>query len=583
MPRIEEVLTEALGDAFEKAGYDRSYAAVRPSDRPDLGDYQCSGAMACAKVYHESPFSIAGKIVECASDAPFDAEAVKPGFINLRIHGDFLATWLERLSADEDLMIPKAGNPETIIIDYGGPNVAKPLHVGHLRAAVIGESIKRLLRACGHKVLGDVHLGDWGLQMGLIITELRHRDPTLPYFTQEEGPFPGEAPFTISELEEIYPAASARSKTDEAYREEALEATRELQDGHPGYRALWEHIIRVSVSDLKNNYKRLNVEFDLWKAESDAQPYIPGIVEDLREKGLARTDQGALVVDVSEAGDKKELPPCIILKSDGAALYSTTDIATIYERMKLFSPDRIIYVVDKRQEMHFVQVFRTVRKAGIVKEETGLTHVGFGTMNGKDGKPFKTREGGVMRLEYLLDDIEEQMAGKIRDNKNVRAEDAERTAKLVALAALKYGDLQNQASKDYVFDVEKFTSFEGNTGPYILYTIVRIRSILERAGEEGFASGKISGPQSDAEKALMLDLAGFGACVADAADELAPHRICSYVYHLSNDFNHFYHETRIIQEEDETRRSSYLALLELTGRVLDKAIDILGFEAPEHM
>ena len=583
MPKMEEILSNRLGDYFEKAGYDRSYASVRPSDRPDLGDYQCSGALICAKIYHEAPLVIAQKVTACIDDAPFEAEAVRPGFINLRLHGDFLASQLEELRQDDRLGIPQAAEPETIIIDYGGPNVAKPLHVGHLRAAVIGESIKRLLRALGHNVLGDVHLGDWGLQMGLIITELHHRSPELPYFTQEEGPYPEEAPFTIAELEEIYPGASARSKTDEAYREEALEATRALQEGHPGYRALWEQITRVSVSDLKKNYERLNVEFDLWKSESDVQSYIPGIVGDLKERGIARYDQGALVVDIAEPGDKKELPPCIILKSDGAALYSTTDVATIYERMQLFRPDRIIYVVDKRQEMHFIQVFRTVRKAGIVGETTTLTHVGFGTMNGKDGKPFKTRDGGVLRLEYLLDDIENEMTEKIRDNRNVRAEDAGRTARLVALAALKYGDLQNQASKDYIFDVDKFTSFEGNTGPYILYTIVRIRSILEKAKEEGYSAGKLLAPCSEPEKDLMLDLTGFGEAVGGAAAELAPHRLCGYIYHLSNNFNRFYHETRIVQESDEMRRSSYLALLELVWRVLVRAIDILGFEAPEHM
>jgi arginyl-tRNA synthetase len=494
------------------------------------------------------------------------------------------------MAADERLGAEKASEEKTVIIDYGGANVAKPLHVGHLRSAVIGESIKRILRFAGHKTIGDVHLGDWGLQMGLIITELKHRQPDLPYFDDSwEGAYPEEAPFTISELEEIYPAASLKSKEDEAYKKEALEATYQLQHGSKGYHALWEHILRVSIEDLKKNYSNLNVEFELWKKESDAQPYIPGLVSYLKENGYARMDQGALVVDVAEETDTKKVPPCMILKSDGASLYNTTDLATIIMRMENWAPDQIIYVVDKRQELYFTQVFRCARKTKLVREETGLDFLGFGTMNGKDGKPFKTREGGVMRLENLIREINEEMLRKILENHEADPEEAKETAKVVALSAIKYGDLSNQASKDYVFDVDKFTSFEGNTGPYILYTIVRIKSILKRyllqSGRDA-SSLKDLGilpAASESEKALGIALTGFAPAVRTAAEELAPHKICGYIYELSNAFNRFYHESKILTEEKEAQKESYIALLELTRRVLEQGIDLLGFTAPERM
>ena len=490
------------------------------------------------------------------------------------------------MEKDEKLGADTAKEPKTIVIDYGGPNVAKPLHVGHLRSAIIGESIKRIGRFVGHKVIGDVHLGDWGLQMGLIITELKHRQPELVYFDDSyTGEYPAEAPFTISELEEIYPCASGKSKEDEAYRQEALEATHLLQQGKPGYMALWNHIMSVSVTDLKRNYANLNVSFDLWKKESDAQPYIPDMVEMMKEKGFAYEDQGSLVVDVKEETDTKEIPPCMLLKSDGASLYTTTDLATIVERMKLFQPDEILYVVDKRQELHFIQVFRCARKTGLVKEDTRLSFLGFGTMNGKDGKPFKTREGGVMRLENLIADIDEEMFTKIVENRSVRDKDARDTAKIVGLAAIKYGDLSNQATKDYIFDVDRFTSFEGNTGPYILYTIVRIKSILNRYVEAGgnLEAGEILPASNGSEKNLMLQLSGFGSMIESAFEEKAPHKICAYIYEVSNAFNSFYHETKILSEENQAQKESYIRLLQLTKRVLETSIDLLGFEAPDKM
>ena len=588
MKKIMEQMAEELSAAFEKAGYDPSYGKVTVSNRPDLCEYQCNGAMAGAKTYHKAPFMIADDVVAQLSDSQIfsRAEVVKPGFINLDVKPEFVAEYMNKMAEDEKLSVETVKNPKTIIIDYGGPNVAKPLHVGHLRSAIIGESIKRIGRFVGHKVIGDVHLGDWGLQMGLIITELKHRKPELVYFDDSfTGEYPTEAPFTISELEEIYPGASGKSKVDEAYRNEALEATHLLQQGKPGYMALWNHIMNVSVTDLKRNYANLNVDFDLWKKESDAQPYIPDMVEDMKKRGFAYEDQGALVVDVKEESDTKEIPPCMLLKSDGASLYTTTDLATIVERMKLFQPDEILYVVDKRQELHFIQVFRCARKTGLVNPETKLSFLGFGTMNGKDGKPFKTREGGVMRLENLIADIDEEMYRKIVENRSVKDKDAKDTAKIVGLSAIKYGDLSNQATKDYIFDVDRFTSFEGNTGPYILYTIVRIKSILNRYVQEGgdLSAGKILPAVNDSEKNLMLQLSGFAAMVENAFEEKAPHKICAYIYEVSNAFNSFYHETKILSEEDQAQKESFLQLLQLTRRVLETSIDLLGFSAPDRM
>ena len=583
-----DLLSAEVAKAFAEAGYDEKYARVSLSNRPDLCEYQCNGAMAAAKEYHKAPIMIANAVVEAmqGSEVFGEIQAVNPGFINMKVNNEYLSQYLNGMEKDERMGCEKAENPKTIMIDYGGPNVAKPLHVGHLRSAIIGESVKRIARFAGHKVIGDVHLGDWGLQMGLIITELRERKPELVYFDEAyEGEYPAEAPFTISELEEIYPTASGKSKQDEAYKEAAMQATYELQHGRRGYQALLKHILNVSVTDLKRNYANLKVDFDLWKGESDAQPYIPDMVQKMKDGGYAYVSDNALVVDVKEDTDTKEVPPCMLLKSDGASLYTTTDLATIVERMKLYNPDEIIYVVDKRQEMHFIQVFRCARKCGLVTDKTKLKFLGFGTMNGKDGKPFKTRDGGVMRLEYLLKDINEEMLKKIQESRPMEEKEAEETAKIVGLSAVKYGDLSNQASKDYIFDVERFTSSEGNTGPYILYTIVRIKSILRKYEESGkkAGEGKIGAGRSDSEKALQLELSKFNSVMETAFEECAPHKICAYIYDLANAFNKFYHETKILATDDMEAQSSWISLLLLTRRVLETCIDVLGFEAPEKM
>ena len=588
MKKLADMLSAELGKAFEASGYNSKYGKVTLSNRPDLCEYQCNGAMAAAKEYHKAPFMIADDVVGGLKESTLiaEVESVKPGFINLKVSTEALAQYMKGMSGEEALGFEKNENPKTMIIDYGGANVAKPLHVGHLRTAIIGESVKRIARFAGDKVIGDVHLGDWGYQMGLIITELKKRKPELPYFDEQfAGEYPEEAPFTIDELEEIYPTASAYAKEHEDYKEEALHATYLLQNGHRGYTAIWKHIMRVSVADLKKNYANLNVEFDLWKGESDAQAYIPDMVEYLKKEGYARYDDGALVIDVKEESDTKEIPPCMILKSDGASLYGTTDLATLIEREKLYHPDEVVYVVDKRQELHFVQVFRSARKAHIVSDDTKLQFIGFGTMNGKDGKPFKTREGGVMRLENLIGDIEERMYNKIMENRAISEEEARQTAKIVGLSAIKYGDLSNQASKDYVFDVDRFTSAEGNTGPYILYTIVRIKSILNKYKETNKepVKGIVKAAQSKSEKELMLELARFNEAIENTYTEKAPHKICAYVYDLANALNHFYHETKILAEENEERQASFISMLLLTKEVFEACIDMLGFEAPERM
>ena len=588
MKTLIDLITEQVTNAFTGQGYDAKYGKVTLSNRPDLCEYQCNGAMAAAKEYKCAPFIISDKIAQALAEKELfeSVESVKPGFINMKVSPAYLAKYVSDMKADEGRFgCDKAAHPKTIIVDYGGANVAKPLHVGHLRSAVIGESIKRIGKFMGHHMIGDVHLGDWGLQMGLIIVELKERKPDLVYYDESyTGEYPKEAPFTISELEDIYPTASKKSKEDEAFREAAMEATSQLQAGRRGYRALLAHILDVSVTDLKKNYDNLNVSFELWKGESDAQPYIPDMVQMMKDKGFAYMSEGALVVDVKEDTDTKEIPPCIILKSDGASLYSTTDLATIVMRMQDYNPDAIIYLTDQRQSMHFVQVFRCARKTGLVGPDVELTHIGFGTMNGKDGKPFKTRD------EYLLDEINEEMLKKITENQkekenlDISEEEAKQTAKTVALAAVKYGDLSNQASKDYCFDIERFTSFEGNTGPYILYTIVRIKSILKKyTAKNSLPDAPILGAHSASEKNLMLVLSRFNAMMENAYEEKAPHKICAYIYELANAFNGFYHETKILSEEDLKVQASYIGLLVLTKNILETCIDVLGFSAPDRM
>lgn len=588
MQKILNLISQDVMAAFEKAGYDAEYGKVTISNRPDLCEYQCNGALALARKYKKAPIMIANEVAAILkSEKTFSmVDAVAPGFLNMNIAEEFLTDYVQGMAEAEHFGLEKPEKPETVIVDYGGPNVAKPLHVGHLRPAIIGESVKRIIRYVGHNVYGDIHMGDWGLPIGLIFTELKLRKPDLIYWDETyTGEYPQEPPFTIAELEEIYPTASGKSKQDAAYKAEAMENTYKLQSGVRVYRALWQHVMTISVADLKENYRKLNVEFDWWKGESDVNDIIPRMVEYMKKEGYAYISDGALVVDVKEETDTKEMPPCMILKSDGAALYNTTDLATIMDREEKIHPDKIIYVVDKRQDLYFEQVFRCARKTKLVRPETELCFLGFGTMNGQDGKPFKTRDGGVMRLEYLMREIREEMVRKIMEGHATDAGEAEQTAAIVALSAIKYGDLSNQASKDYIFDIDRFTSFEGDTGPYILYTIVRIKSILNRFQEAGgdVEACRIRVPQNDAEKCLMLQMTGFNAMMQSACDEIAPHKVCAYIYDLANAFNHFYHETKILTETDEEKKSGWIALLQLTKQILETCIEVLGFEAPERM
>ena len=583
MEKILNIITAKMQQAFADAGYDASFGRVTVSNRPDLCEYQCNGALAAAKQYKCAPIAIANAVVEKLNAADYDmVEAVMPGFINLKLSGAFLQDYLEQMRRAEDFGICKSGAGQTVVVDYGGPNVAKPLHIGHLRSAIIGESIKRLFRFFGYNAIGDIHLGDWGLQMGLIISELQERQPELCYFDAAyTGPYPEEAPFTITELEEIYPAASAKKKVDEVFAEKAHTATFELQSGRPGYRALWQHIMRLSLADMRKIYDNLDVHFEAWLGESDADPYIPAMVEDFKSRGIAVQSEGAWVIPVALEGDKKEIPPCILVKSDGSAIYATTDLATMVQRMRDFKPDRMFYITDKRQNLHFEQIFRAAKLGGILPEDYTVEHLGFGTMNGKDGKPFKTRDGGVMRLEVLIREMTDFVRAKVVENQIVDASAVEETTAKIALAALKYGDLSNQPTKDYIFDMDRFAAFEGNTGPYILYTIVRIKSILAKYG--AWEQLSIQAPANNYAKDLMLAITKFGPAMESALAAAAPNQICAYIYELSGCVNKFYHETRILGEEDETLKAGYIALIGLAKNILETSIHILGFSAPEKM
>ncbi len=582
MQKILDMITGKMQQAFADAGYDASFGKVTVSNRPDLCQYQCNGAMAAAKQYRCAPIVVAKAVVEKLDGDDFSmCEAVMPGFINLKLSDSFLAHYLEAMRTEADFGVEKCGQGKTIVVDYGGANVAKPLHIGHLRPAIIGEALKRICSFMGYHAIGDVHLGDWGLQMGLIIAELQERQPELPYFDPDfTGEYPKESPFTLTELEEIYPTASAK-KTDPVFAEKAHTATYELQQGRRGYRAIWDHIMGVSLPDLRRIYDALDVHFEKWLGESDADPYIPAMIEDLKSRGLAVLSEGAWVIPVAEEADKKEVPPMILVKSDGSSIYATTDLATMVQRMQDWNPDKMLYITDKRQNLHFEQVFRAAKKSGIVKAETELEHVGHATMNGKDGKPFKTREGGVLRLEQLVKDMTDFVRAKVVENKIVAEDEVEETTAKIALAALKYGDLSNQPTKDYNFDLERFAAFEGNTGPYILYTIVRIKSILAKYGP--WEQLSIQAAANDYARDLMLAITKLSPTLEAALRTSSPNLICAYIYELSGAVNKFYHETRILGEADEGLKAGYIALIGLAKNILETCIGLLGFSAPEKM
>ncbi len=589
MLTLKQKLSEIVKTAFSSCGYDESYGVVTVSNREDLCQFQCNGALAAAKFYRKNPVAIAQEIVASLEGNKIFASVTfaPPGFINMNVSDDYLATYAGEMLIDSRLCLPKAPDKKTIVIDYGGPNVAKPLHIGHLRTAIIGEALKRLAKFLGHEVIGDVHLGDWGLQMGLIIAGLESKQPDLCYFDENyDGDYPKGCPVTIDDLNALYPEASARSKVDEEFKKTAQKATYDLQNGRRGYVALWKSFLEISVSDLKKSYAKLNVDFDKWLGESDSAPYVEDMIASLKDRGLAYLSDGALIVDVALPDDKEEIPPIIISKSDGSQLYGTTDIATIIQRVRDFDPDEIWYVVDIRQALHFKQVFRATRKAGFIRYDVELFHIGFGTMNGKDGKPYKTRDGGVMRLSDLIETVSSAALAKMNESEVMREvsdEDKKTEAEKVGIAALKFGDLINQPAKDYVFDMDRFLASEGKTGPYLQYCVVRIASVLAKAEEAGISCGDILPPSSASERALILKLASVGDVLFRAIDEKAPTGICEVLFDIAGVFNRFYHENKILTEENVARRASWLSLLKLTHKMMTTLLEILAIDIPDHM
>ena len=586
MTDLKGRLTAAVAAAFAAEGLPLDRAAVSASDRPDLADFQSNGALAAAKPARANPREIAARVAARLGDDPdlASVEVAGPGFINLRVADALLAERTMAVEASALAGATPVETPRRVLVDYGGPNVAKPMHVGHLRASIIGEAIKRIFRFRGDEVLGDAHFGDWGFQMGLLITALGEQDPKSPFMADGQGPFPAQSPVSLEDLEQLYPAAAARAKSEPQFRERARRATAELQAGRPGYRALWTHFVAVSRSALQREFHALGVEFDLWKGESDADPLIAAMVDDLAAKGLLVEDQGARIVRVAEPGDRRELPPLLVVSSEGSAMYGTTDLATIVDRRRGLDPQLMLYVVDQRQADHFEQVFRAAALAGYAESGT-LEHIGFGTMNGVDGKPFKTREGGVLKLHDLIG----QATGKARERLReaglggeLAEAEFEATAHKVAVAALKFADLSNHRGTSYVFDLDRFTSFEGKTGPYLLYQAVRIKSLLRRAEAEGAAAADIVvGEPAERDLALVLD--AFATAVAEAYDKRAPSFVAEHAYRLAQAFSKFYAACPVLSAPDAARRASRLALCRTTLKQLTCALELLGIETPDRM
>ncbi len=587
MTDLATQLADACVAAFEAEGLAARWGTVKQSDRPELADFQCNGCMGAAKQAGMNPRELAARIAPklAEHDAIERVDVAGPGFLNIVVTNAALSGVADQVRKDERAGAMPAAQTEKLVVDFGGPNVAKPMHVGHLRSAVIGDTIVRLMRFMGDEVVGDTHLGDWGLQMGLLIVAVMDEQPGLPYFDERNrGPFPAEPPVDMDDLSRLYPMASARSKEDEAYARRAQEAVAEMQAGRPGYRALLRHFIDVSVAALKVDYGFLDVHFDLWKGESDVDPLIQPMVDDLKARGLARLDDGAWIIDIARDSDKKDMPPFMLVNSRGATGYHATDLATIIDRVETIGPDRILYVVDQRQAFHFEQVFRASEKVGLMREDR-LEHIGFGTVNGPDGKPFKTREGGTLRLADLnamaLDEAlrkigEAGLSGEIGEEERVDI------ARLVARAALRFADLKNQRTTNYVFELDKFSSFEGKTGPYLLYAVVRLKSLLRRAGEAGHAAGDIR-VESEAERKLVLALDGFSLALNLAREKRMPHYLCEHVYGLAQAFSAFYGAHPIAKESDGELRASRLGLCEAVLAQLIVGLGILGITAPERM
>ncbi|MDO1558426.1 arginine--tRNA ligase [Brevundimonas sp. 2R-24] len=586
MTDLRTALSEAAGAAFAAEGLAAELGRVTASDRPDLADFQCNGALAAAKQAKANPRELAARIAERLKADPRIAsvEIAGPGFINLRVTDQALAARATETASDAMAGAAPVSQPRRVVVDYGGPNVAKPMHVGHLRASIIGESLKRLFRFRGDQVWGDAHFGDWGFQMGLLITALAEEGLAGAFMAEGEGPFPAESPVTLADLERLYPAAAARAKAEPEFRDRARRATAELQAGRPGYRALWKHMHDVSMAALQRDFAALGVTFDLWKGEADVDPLIPPMVEELRAKGLLVEDQGAQVVHIAREGDKRELPPLLVISSEGSAMYGTTDLATIVDRRNEQAFDLVLYVVDQRQADHFEQVFRAAYLAGYAAEGS-LEHLGFGTMNGPDGKPFKTREGGVLKLADLIEMTRAKARERLREaqlGEDATADEFEAIAGKVAVAALKFADLSNWRGTSYVFDLDRFMSFEGKTGPYLLYQAVRIKSLLRKAADQGFGAGAVVVAEP-AERDLALTLDAFAQAVEEAYDKRGPNTIAEHAYRLAQSFSKFYAACPVLAADTVEARASRLALSQATLKQLETALDLLGIETPERM
>ncbi|MCK6418114.1 MAG: arginine--tRNA ligase [Alphaproteobacteria bacterium] len=589
MTTLTQTLSGLFGSAFAALGLGESLGAVKTSDRPELAQFQCNGAMAGAKALGKNPREIAQAVIEklqSQKDVFQKLDIAGPGFINITLTDDFIARALHTMATDPLRGVTQHPK-ETIILDYGGPNIAKPMHVGHLRAAIIGDALRRMCLYAGYRAIGDVHMGDWGLPMGQIISELEIRHPDWPYFDPAfAGPYPAQSPLSMDDLEEIYPAASNACKNDQSRLEAARLATRDLQDGRPGYRALWQHFISVSIAGMKANFTALGVHFDWWKGEADAHPFIGPMVEKLRAQNLAVESDGALVVPVAREDDKKEIPPLILYKSDGAVMYGTTDLATIVDRVEHENPAKIIYVVDQRQALHFEQVFRAARLSGIAGPKTELIHAGFGTMNGTDGKPFKTRAGGVMKLEDLITMAVEKAQARLEEAKlaqEVDTAEKESIARKVGIAALKFADLQNNRVADYIFDIDRFVAFEGKTGPYLQYQAVRIQSLLRKAESQNLRISESQIMIQDSDRSLALFLCAFPDHFEIALRNHTPHVLCDYAFTLAQAFSTFYGACHILSEPDAVLRQSRLHLCALTLQTLTAVLGILGIDVPERM
>ena len=587
MADLAAQLTAACAAAFEAEGLEARWGAVRRSDRPELADFQCNGCMGAAKQAKTNPRELAARIAPLieAHEAVASVEVAGPGFLNIIVTDAVLSGVAEHVRTDMRAGASALKMAERVVIDFGGPNVAKPMHVGHLRSAVIGDTLVRLFRFLGDEVTGDAHLGDWGLQMGHLLTELKEEQPDLVYFDADFiGPYPETSPVTIEDLARLYPLASGKAKADPARNELSQTAVAEMQAGRPGYRALLRHFIEVSIAALKVDYAFLGVEFDLWKGESDVDALIPEMVDALKDKGLAELDDGAWIIKIERESDKKEMPPFMLLNSRGGTGYHATDLATIVDRIATLHPDRILYVVDQRQALHFEQVFRAADLAGLMRESQ-MEHIGFGTVNGADGKPFKTREGGTLRLADLnamaLAEAEKKI-GEAGLSGDIGADERLEISGLVARAALRFADLQNVRTTNYVFDLDRFTSFEGKTGPYLLYAAVRLKSVLRKAAAEGNEPGTIQ-INGDVERKLALLLDGFGATLDMAREKRQPHFICEHVYGLAQAFSAFYAAHPVATEPDPAVRASRLALCEAVLRQLEAGLGILGIKAPNRM